>query len=110
MSLRVIEPGAYSLVVDSGREHHRAFGVSLGGAADRSAFIQGNALVGNAHSEPAIEFSLGGPTLRAEANLTCVISGAPFEATVDGHKKYARSVFELQPGQLLRIGTAEHGL
>ena len=83
MSLTVLEPGPLSLVVDLGRPHHRSLGVPLGGAADRAAYLQGNALVGNEPGAAALEFALAGPTLRAGANLGCVIFGAPFEAWID---------------------------
>ena len=68
MSLTVLEPGPLSLVVDLGRPHHRSFGVPFGGAADRAAYMQGNALVGNEPGAAALEFAFAGPTLRAEAD------------------------------------------
>src|SRR2546421_511911 len=58
MTLRVIEPGLYTLLVDFGRPGTRSLGVPVGGAADRSALVLGNALVGNPPDSAALEISL----------------------------------------------------
>src|SRR5438067_6097423 len=81
MALRVIEPGLYSLIVDMGRPRTRSLGVPVGGAADRTSLILGNALVGNPPETAALEVSLAGPTLRADTELACVVYGAPFQLT-----------------------------
>lgn len=101
MSLTVIEPGPLSLVVDLGRPRHRSLGVPLGGAADRAAFLQANALVGNS-DEAALEFALVGPTLRADADITAVIFGAPFDQA-------PRTTFQWKAGTTLRIGPCKVG-
>lgn len=110
MSLAVLDPGPLSLVVDLGRPHHRSVGVPLGGAADRAAFLQGNALVGNPSTCAALEFTTVGPTLRANCDLGCVIFGAPFDAWVDGTAINCDSTFNLKIGSTLRIGNTKHGL
>src|SRR5438552_16977665 len=82
MSLHVIEPGLYSLIVDLGRPHHRGLGVPLGGPADRGSFAAGNAALGNPPDAAALEITLAGPTLRTECDITCVICGASFDAWI----------------------------
>src|SRR5206468_8890127 len=79
MSLRVLEPGLQSLVVDFGRPGWRSLGVALGGAADRYSLALGNALVGNLPDAAALEVCLAGPTLQAGCDLGCVVFGAPFD-------------------------------
>jgi allophanate hydrolase subunit 2 len=81
MSLRVLDPGLFTLVVDRGRPHHRSLGVPVGGAADRWSLAIGNALVGNPPDAAGLEISLTGPTLQAECDLACVVYGAPFGLT-----------------------------
>ena len=110
MSLTVLEPGPLSLVVDLGRPHHRSLGVPLGGAADRAAYLQGNALVGNEPGTAALEFALVGPTLRADADLACVIFGAPFDAWIDDQPIHIGTTFNLRAGSTLRIGGTAAGL
>ena len=83
MTLRVLEPGLYSLVVDFGRPANRSLGVPLGGAADRMALALGNGLVGNRSAAAALEVSLVGPTVEAACHLACVVFGAPFSLSSD---------------------------
>src|SRR5437773_744459 len=98
MSLQILEPGPLSLVVDLGRTGYRALGVPVGGAADRAALMQGNALVGNDTNTAAIEFALAGPTVRAKADLGCVIYGAPFSATIGEAEIIPGTTFTLKAG------------
>lgn len=109
MSFTVLEPGPASMLVDLGRPHHRSLGVPLGGGADRAAFVQGNALVGNSSDAVALEFALAGPKLRADADHGCVIFGAPFQAWVDDRPMKAGTTFNVSAGSTLRIGDSAIG-
>ncbi len=110
MSLTVLDPGPYSLLVDFGRPHHRSLGVPIGGAADRAALAQGNALVGNEPDAVALEFALAGPKLQANADHGCVIFGAPFKAWIDDVPIHAETTFNLKAGSVLRIGDSAIGM
>jgi antagonist of KipI len=110
MSLHVLEPGLYSLIVDFGRPSYRSLGVPIGGAADRTSLALGNALVGNPIDTPALEISLAGPTLRADCDLACVLYGAPFQLKCGLQDLTAGKTFTLQAGQILRIGGTPLGL
>lgn len=109
MSLLVREPGLYSLVVDSGRPRGRALGVPLGGAADRAALAVGNALVGNDPGAAALEVTLLGPVLEALHPAVGVLCGAPFAATRNGEPLAPGFTFQLEPGDVLRVGGAPAG-
>ena len=54
MSLRILSPGTFSLLVDGGRPATRGFGIPVGGPADRASLMLGNALVGNPPLAPAL--------------------------------------------------------
>lgn len=110
MSLTVLDPGLYSLVVDYGRPSTRALGVPVGGAADRAAVALGNALVGNPADAAALELTLRGPTLRADLRTACVVFGAPFVLTIAGRPIPAGTTFTLNPGDELRIGGTPSGV
>jgi len=110
MSLQIIETGLCSLVVDLGRPNHRSLGVPLGGAADRAALMQGNALVGNGPGVAALEFALAGPTLKATTDIGCVVFGSPFHVTVDGQVVVSGTTFNLHKGKTLKIGTTSAGM
>jgi antagonist of KipI len=110
MSLRVLEPGLYTLVVDFGRPSQRSLGVPVGGAADRTSLALGNALVGNPPDAAALEISLAGPTLEAGCDLACVVYGAPFTLTCGVRSLEAGRTFTLHAGEILRIGGAPEGM
>jgi antagonist of KipI len=105
MSLTVLDPGPYSLLVDLGRPASRSLGVPVGGAADRAALALGNALVGNPPDAVALELTLAGPTLRAEHQTACVVFGAPFTGSVP-----AGTTFQLPPGDMLKLGGTPEGV
>jgi biotin-dependent carboxylase-like uncharacterized protein len=110
MSLHVVEPGLYTLVVDHGRPRSRSLGVPLGGAADRAALALGNALLGNPPTAAALEISLTGPTLEATAELACVLFGSTFDLATDRRHLSAGKTFTLEPGEVLRIGGSREGI
>jgi len=110
MSLHVLEPGLFSLIVDFGRPASRSLGVPVGGAADRTSLALGNALLGIPPDTPALEISLAGPTLRAECDLACVLYGAPFQLSCGLQSLTAGKTFTLHAGEILRIGGTPVGL
>jgi antagonist of KipI len=108
MSLRVLEAGLYSLLVDFGRPGSRSLGVPAGGAADRFSLALGNALVGNPPEATALEICLAGPTFQAECQLACVVFGAPFDMRSDRQALQAGKTFTLEAGETVQIsGTAD---
>lgn len=109
MSLRVLHPGYGSRIVDAGRPRSRALGVPVGGAADRSSFALGNALVGNDENAAALEVVLSGPRLRAEVELACVVVGAPFDLHADQDLRIGKT-FVLPAGRTLQIAGSRSGL
>ncbi len=109
-SLTLITPGLHTLVVDAGRPRSRSLGVPVGGAADRLALAIGNALVGNPPDAAALEISLAGPILQADAPLACVLHGAPFVISSDRQELTAGTTFTLQAGERLHIGGTARGM
>jgi biotin-dependent carboxylase-like uncharacterized protein len=110
MSLHVLEPGLYSLVVDLGRPGSRSLGVPVGGAADRTSLMFGNTLVGNSPDAAGMEISLTGPTLRAECDLACVVFGPPFDLRCGVRDLQTGKTFTLHAGEILRIGGTPEGM
>jgi biotin-dependent carboxylase-like uncharacterized protein len=110
MSLRVLESGLYSLLVDQGRPGTRSLGVPVGGAADQTALALGNALAGNPPDTPALEITLAGPTLQAETDVGAIVFGAPFEMRVGQRELRPNATFTLRAGEVLRINGTPKGL
>ncbi|MCE9565317.1 MAG: biotin-dependent carboxyltransferase family protein [Planctomycetes bacterium] len=109
MSLHVRDAGLLSLLVDRGRANVRHLGMPLGGAADRVALALGNGLVGNSPEAVALEVTLLGPTLEARHPTACVVFGAAFQSTVNGHAISLGTTFTLEPGDILRVGGTRTG-
>jgi len=109
MSLRVLHPGTFSLLVDTGRPRSRALGIPVGGPADRAAFMLGNLLVGNAPDLPALEMTLSGPVLLAEIDLAVCVFGAQFALRLEGEEVRAGQLFTMRAGQTLRVAGSERG-
>src|SRR5262245_49434504 len=109
MSLRVLAPGTYSLLVDAGRPRTRGLGVPVGGPADRASLAFGNALVGNSPFTPALEITLSGPILVADADTGMCVFGAPFRLERGGEPLTFRHTFTLEAGQTLHIGGTPSG-
>ena len=78
MSLRLLEPGLCSLIVDGGRPRTRSLGVVAGGPADSSAFSLGNALLGNPPDAAALEITLAGPVIQATSRWVLCCWGRHF--------------------------------
>jgi 5-oxoprolinase (ATP-hydrolysing) subunit C len=109
MSLRVLDPGLYSLVVDFGRPRTRSLGVPVGGAADRTSLALGNALVGNPPDAAGLEVTLAGPRLEAACSVGAVVFGAPFDLTSNRQSLAAGKTFTLTPGEELHVGGCQGG-
>ncbi|MDX2194656.1 MAG: biotin-dependent carboxyltransferase family protein [Gemmatimonadales bacterium] len=109
MTLHVLAPGLLTTVQDLGRPGLGALGVGPGGAADRGALRRANALVGNDDGAAALEITLRGPTLCAGAPLRAALTGAPFEATLDGAVVPRDAAFAVPAGTTLAIGGGPAG-
>ena len=109
MSLRVLNPGIHSLLVDAGRPSSRGLGIPVGGPADRWSLALGNALVGNPPFTVALEITLTGPTLAADADVGLCVFGAPFRIDRDGEPVEPGNTFTLRNGQTLHIGGTPMG-
>jgi antagonist of KipI len=110
MSLQVLDPGLATRVVDFGRPHTRHLGVPLGGAADRAALTLANALVGNPPDAPALEVTLKGPIVRADAEMLLALVGAPLVAATGQQRFSPNRSFVLAAGTELYLGGAPAGV
>ena len=109
MSLKVLNPGLHTLLVDHGRSGSRGLGVPVGGAADRFSLAIANALVGNPPDTVGLEINLSGPMLECEATLAGVVWGAAFDVFRNERPLTPGYTFNLSPGDSIRIGGALQG-
>lgn len=103
-SIEILRPGPLTTVQDGGRRGHRHLGVGPSGAADRGSMVRANRLVGNPPDAAVIEVTLGGLVLRARSAVRIAVTGADCPGALRD------TAVDLAPGDLLRLGTATHGL
>lgn len=97
----VLRAGVLSSVQDLGRTGYRHLGVAKAGVLDALALEVGNRLVGNAPHEAAIEVTVGPMVLRFTQPMRVAITGAQFNATLDGAPVHPWWSLPVQPGQEL---------
>jgi len=102
--LRVEQPGMLATIQDLGRPGRRAAGVPPGGAMDRFALAASNLLVGNPEGAAALECALSGPSLTALAGCLVAVTGADFQATLNGRPMPTWESVFVAPGD--RLGFA----
>jgi len=107
--LKIITPGLHTMVVDQGRPNCRHLGVPVGGAADRFSLALGNALAGNIEQAAALEIAVTGPVVEADADLACVLFGAPFSLSSDRQELGVGKTFTLEAGERLQISGTPTG-
>ena len=106
--IEVVEPGALTSVQTAdGRPGSRHLGVPVGGAADAWSARLANRLVGNPDDAALFELTLSGPELRFDAETAVALTGADFEAYLDGLPLPPFIGRPAREGSLLRIGMGE---
>ncbi|MGQ0607103.1 MAG: biotin-dependent carboxyltransferase family protein [Chloroflexota bacterium] len=106
--IEVIDAGALTSVqTANGRPGWRHLGVPVGGAADPWSARLANRLVGNPDDAALLEVTHNGPSLRFGAATAVSLTGASFDATLDGLPLPANVGRRVRPGSLLRIGVGD---
>jgi biotin-dependent carboxylase-like uncharacterized protein len=109
-SFEVLAPGALTTIQDLGRPGWAHIGVPRSGAADRSALILANRLVGNQDGAAALETTLAGPRLKFGGAAAVALTGAPVRARVGDRPVAMNEMFAVDAGDELRVGNADSGL
>ncbi|MFN2635744.1 MAG: biotin-dependent carboxyltransferase family protein [Gemmatimonadaceae bacterium] len=107
--ISVTQAPPYLTVQDDGRPHSRHVGVPRGGAMDTFALRAGNALVGNAIRAAALEWALGGGSLRFETGCAFALSGATANAKLAGRTVEPWTATEAVSGDVLEVGAIAPG-
>lgn len=104
-TVKVLSGGPATTVQDyPGRQGYWDVGVPPSGPMDSLAFRLGNRLLGNSPDAAGLEFTAAGPTLTFNAATTLCLTGAAFEATLDGEPVAFYAPFAVAAGQTLKIG------
>ena len=104
-AIRVLRGGTFTTVQDCpGRTGYWDVGVPPSGPFDTLSFRLGNVVLGNAESAAGLEFTLDGPKLEFHHRTGIILTGAGFEATLDGEPLAPWTVREVEAGSILDIG------
>ena len=109
MSLTVLKPGFLTTLQDRGRYGYAALGVGHAGPMDGVAHRLANALVGNDEDAAALEITVLGPRLRFDADTIIALTGAPFDACLDGVPVAPWQRLPVTAGAVLDCGRARCG-
>lgn len=106
----ILSAGPATSVQDAGRAGGLGLGLSQGGAADRTAYLTGCALLGQANGTAVLEMAGLGATLRFEDATRFALSGAQMRASLDGQPLEWNAAHLAGPGAVLTIGAVERGV
>lgn len=109
VTFEVIQPGAFTTVQDLGRKGYFASGIPPSGAMDRFALRMGNLLVKNSWNEAGVEMTGIGMKVRILQDIVIALTGAAFEAELNGRPLPLWETIYLREGDLLSLGKAEKG-
>jgi len=93
----------YLTVQDAGRIGYRASGVPRSGAMDGWALATANLAVGNLVDAAALEWAVGGGSLRFEREMMIALAGAEPDATLDGAPAPLNEAIPVGAGQELTV-------
>lgn len=108
-SLTVVKPGMLTTVQDLGRRGYQGLGVPVSGPMDPYSHRLANLVLGNDPMAAALEITLMGPELVADAALSCAVAGADIETVVDGRPIAPNVPFAVPAGGRIRFGAHRRG-
>ena len=110
MTIIVEKPGLHTTVQACPRSGQRHLGVPASGPADPLSMALANKLVGNESNAAALETTLTGITLRLCCNTYIAVTGATARCTLNGEVVQQHETIEVENGDVLVVGAAEHGV
>ncbi len=107
-ALEILDGGTLTTVQDyPGRVGYWNVGVPPSGPMDALSFRLGNRILGNAEGAPGLECTVTGPTLRFRAFTEFALTGADFNATLDGQRLPLWKLLKAEAGATLELAACE---
>jgi antagonist of KipI len=107
--LKIIRPGLLTTIQDPGRWGMQAIGIPVAGPMDEYSHRYANRLLGNRDEDAALEITMTGPEIEAGVAVTCAVTGARFDITVDGRPVPLDAPFDVPASGRLRFGNRAAG-
>ena len=109
MAFEIIKPGLYSTLQDQGRHGHAHQGVPRGGVMDRNSYDLLNIVLGNDESEPVIEATIMGPTIKFTEDHQLAITGSNLSPMINKIAIELNKVYQIRAGDTLGFGRLQSG-
>ncbi len=110
MNLLIHHGGPQTTVQDLGRRGSLRVGIPPSGPMDREAFVLANRLVGNADDAAGLECTVIGPRIEFADERWVAVTGADMPVTLNGAPVPRWASFEVEAGDVLRLGAARSGV
>jgi len=107
--LKVLKPGFYTSIQDTGRFGQRAYGVPVSGAMDSYSSQFANAVIGNFKDAAVMEITMTGPTLQVLKPTVIAISGADMQPRINDVEIKMNIGISTQPDDILSFGRLKSG-
>lgn len=109
LEVEILKAGLHTILQDTGRNGYQKMGVPLGGALDKKAATDANALVGNSKETPVIEITLLGPQIRFTQVCFIALTGANINPRLNNEPINSYEVIEVRANSILSFGKVEAG-
>jgi 5-oxoprolinase (ATP-hydrolysing) subunit C len=106
----ILAAGPLTTIQDLGRPGHRALGVGLAGAMDRTALILGNILLGNPHDAAGVEIAVTAFKVRFDADTPFAITDGDCAAQLNGSPVPPWWTMMARKGQILDMRPPRNGM
>lgn len=103
MGIRVIKSGMADSLRDAGRNGFQHLGIPPGGAMDKVAMQVANILVGNPAGAVVLEMHYPAPQLEFNSPTLMALSGADFQASIDGVELSLNQPILISTGTVLKF-------
>jgi len=110
VSVKVLQPGILTLLVDDGRRGWQHLGISPAGAFDALSYQLANRLLGNHRNACALEMTLYGATLRFKQDTIIAICGAHCDVQVNGRAVPCWQALPIRRGDIVKCGAISAGM
>jgi antagonist of KipI len=107
---KVLEPGPFSTIQDSGRYGYQQFGIPVSGALDTFAYRAANELTGNRDGAAVLEITFMGPRLEALSDALVVVTGAEIPLFVNDQPQPLWTSFRVVRGDVINLRTTVNGV
>ncbi len=104
-----LDPGPFTSIQDLGRFGYQALGVPVSGALDNYAAQAANLLAGNEPGQAVLEMTVRGSSLAVIKPTRVALTGALAQVRLNSRDKAVWSAFNVEPGDILRIGQVSQG-